>query len=69
MRLHSAPRVPPGSVIVIEDHIVVADGRLSELIRTEGDEAIDTDIYVNPADLESFHARWFDCGADKGRLN
>jgi hypothetical protein len=68
MRLHAAHRVPPGRVIVIEDDVVAADGLLSDLIRTDGDEAIDTDIYVNPADVEGFRARWFDCG-NNGRLN
>jgi hypothetical protein len=68
MRLHAAPNVKPGRVIVIEDDVVVADGRLSDLIRTDGEEATDIDIYINPADLEGFRARWFNCG-DKGRLN
>jgi hypothetical protein len=69
MRIHAAPRIPPGRVIVIEDGEVVADGRLSDLVRTDGEEASDTDIYVNPADVDAFRARWFECGADKGRLN
>ncbi|HMJ29826.1 MAG TPA: hypothetical protein VK512_14020 [Xanthobacteraceae bacterium] len=69
MRIHAVPRVPPGRVIVIEDGQVVADGRLADLIRTDGEEAENVDIYVNPADVEAFKARWFECGADKGRLN
>jgi hypothetical protein len=68
MRLHAAPAMPRGRVIVIEDGEVVADGRLADLICTDGDET-DADIYVNPADVEAFTARWFECGADKARLN
>jgi hypothetical protein len=67
-RIHAAPRIPLGRVIVIEDGEVVADGRLADIIRTDGDET-DADIYVNPADVEAFTARWFECGADKARLN
>jgi hypothetical protein len=61
MRLHAAPNVKPGRVLVIEDGKVVADGPLSALIRTDGEEAENTDIYVNPADVEGFRARWFEC--------
>jgi hypothetical protein len=69
MRLHAAPNVKPGRVLVIEDGEVVANGRLADLIRTDGEEAENVDIYVNPADVESFKARWFECGDSKGRLN
>jgi uncharacterized protein (DUF427 family) len=69
MRIHAARNVPRGRVLVIEDGEVVADGKLADLVRTDGEEPIDTDIYVNPADVEAFKARWFDCVADKGRLN
>jgi hypothetical protein len=69
MRLHAAPNVKPGRVLVIEDGEVVANGRLADLIRTDGEEGENVDIYVNPADVESFKARWFECGAEKGRLN
>jgi hypothetical protein len=68
MKLHAAPKIPLGRVIVIEDGQVVADGRLSDLIRTDGDET-DADIYVNPADVDAFRARWFECGQSKGALN
>jgi uncharacterized protein (DUF427 family) len=69
MRIHAAPR-NPGRVIVIEDGEVVADGRLSDLVRPDGEEASDTDIYVDPADVEGFRARWFECvESSKGRLN
>ncbi len=68
MRLHAAPNVKPGRVIVIEDGVVVADGLLADLIRTDGDET-DADIYVHPDDVEGFKARWFECGESKGRLN
>jgi hypothetical protein len=57
MRIHAAPIIPPGHVIVIEDGEVVADGRQSDLVRTDGEEASHTDIYVNPADVEGFRAR------------
>jgi hypothetical protein len=67
-RIHGAPRIPRGRVIVIEDGEVVADGRLADLIRTDGDET-DADIYVHPDDVEAFRARWFECGQQKGRLN
>jgi hypothetical protein len=69
MRLHAAPHVEPGRVIVIEDGVVVADGRLADLVRTDDEEPSDTDIYVNPADVEGFKARWFECGESKRRLN
>jgi hypothetical protein len=70
MRIHAAPNVKPGRVIVIEDGEVVADGRLSDLVRTDGEEAASVDIYVNPADAEAFKARWFECEeSSKGRLN
>jgi hypothetical protein len=70
MRLHAAPAIPRGRVIVIEDGEVVADGRLSDLVRTDGDEAENVDVYVNPADAEGFRARWFECvESSKGRLN
>ena len=69
MRIHAAPR-NPGRVIVIEDGEGVADGRLSDLVRPDGKEASDTDIYVDPADVEGFRASWFECvGSSKGRLN
>ena len=67
-RIHAAPAMPPGCVIVIEDGQVVADGRLADLIRTDGDET-DADIYVHPDDVDAFRARWFECGESKGRLN
>jgi hypothetical protein len=70
MRIHAAPNVPRGRVLVIEDGIVVADGRLADLVRMDGDEAIDTDIYVHPADVKAFRARWFECvESNKGRMN
>ena len=69
MRLHAAPNLPRGRVIVIEDGEVVADGRLADLIRTDGDEAENTDIYVYPDDVAGFKARWFECGERKRRLN
>jgi hypothetical protein len=59
MRLHAAPNVKRGRVLVIEDGEVVADGRLSDLVCTDGDEAEQTDIYVHPDDVEGFRARWF----------
>jgi hypothetical protein len=69
MRLHAAPNVQPGRIIVIEDGEVVADGRLSDIVRTDGDEAENVDVYVNPADAEGFRARWFECvESSKGRL-
>jgi hypothetical protein len=50
MRLHAAPRIAPGRVIVVEDGEVVADGRLADLVRTDRDEI----------DVEAFKARWFE---------
>jgi hypothetical protein len=67
-RIHAAPAMPRGRVVVIEDGQVVADGRLADLIRTDGDET-DADIYVHPDDVEGFMARWFECGVEKGMLN
>jgi hypothetical protein len=70
MRLHAAPNVPLGRVIVVENGEIVADGRLADLIRTDGEAPSDTDIYVNPADVDGFRARWFECAeSNKGRLN
>jgi hypothetical protein len=69
MRLHAAPNITRGRVLVIEDGSVVADGRQSDLIRTDGEET-DADIYVHPDDVEAFRARWFECiEGNKGRLN
>jgi hypothetical protein len=67
-RIHAAPYLPRGRVLVIEAGEVVADGRLADLIRVDGDET-DADIYVHPDDVEGFRARWFECGESKGRLN
>ena len=68
--LHAAPHVKPGRVIVVEDGEVVADGRLADLVRTDGDEAIDTDIYVHPDDVKALRERWFECKeSSKERLN
>jgi ABC-type multidrug transport system ATPase subunit len=69
MRRHAAPNVPCGRVIVIEDGEVVADGRLADLVRTDGEDAENVDIYVKPDDAEAFRARWFECKAEKRRLN
>jgi hypothetical protein len=66
MRLHRAPAMPRGRVIVIEDGELVADGPLSALIRTDGEEAENVDIFVHPDDAEGFRARWFECGESKG---
>lgn len=60
--------MPIGRVVVIEDGEVVADGRLADLIRADGDET-GADIYVNLADVEGFRARWFECGESKRRLS
>jgi cephalosporin hydroxylase len=62
MKLFSAPNVAAGSVVVVEDGRVVADGPLAALVRDAGPEPEDTEIYVNPADVESFRARWFTSG-------
>jgi hypothetical protein len=43
MRLHAAPALPRGRVVV-EDGEVVSDGGLSDLVRTYGDEAENGDI-------------------------
>jgi hypothetical protein len=70
MRLHAAPNVQPCRVIVGEDGEVVADGRLSDLIRTDGEEAENVDIFVHPDDVEGFCARWFEgIESNKGGLN
>jgi hypothetical protein len=69
VRTHAAPNVKPGRVLVIEDGVVVADGRLSDLVRTDGEEAENTDIYVHPDDVEGFKACWFESGDSNGRLN
>jgi uncharacterized protein (DUF427 family) len=67
--IHAAPAMPRGRVVVIEDGQVVADSRLADLVRTEGEEAEQTDIYVHPDDADAFRARWFECGESKRRLN
>jgi hypothetical protein len=52
------PKIPRGRVLVVEDGVLVADGRLADLVRVDGPEPENTDIYVNPADAEGFKSRW-----------
>lgn len=44
---------------VIENDVVVLDGRLADLIP---DEDGNCDVYLNPADVEAFKASW--CAGD-----
>lgn len=63
MRLHYDPEIAPGHVVVSQ-----ADGilfcRLAELIYEPGDDA-DTDMIVNPVDVDAAKATWFE---DKGSV-
>jgi hypothetical protein len=44
-RLLTAPGIPLGYVIVVEDGVLVADGLLADLQRVDGTQAEQTDIY------------------------
>jgi hypothetical protein len=66
MRIFAAPKIEPGRIMVIENDIVVIDGRLADLITDAAADGADFDVYLNPVDVESFRARW--C-KDARRLN
>ena len=66
MRIHAAPLLEPGRIMVIDDDVVVIDGRLADLIPDDGEDGSNFDVYLNPADVEGFKARW--C-KDTRRLN
>jgi hypothetical protein len=65
MKIFSAPNLDPGRIMVIENDVVVIDGRLADLIPDAAADGADFDVYLNPADVESFKARW--CGGDNVR--
>jgi hypothetical protein len=66
MGVLKTPNIRPGHCFVVEDGVLVVDGgRLSDLVRTDGDDT-GTDIYLHRR-CAGVLARW--CGAEEGRLN
>ncbi|MCU1348955.1 MAG: hypothetical protein JWO56_1985 [Acidobacteria bacterium] len=54
--LHTAPKMPRGHVIIMEDGEVVANGGLQLLVRTACASAERVDIYLHPVDASEFMA-------------
>lgn len=63
MRLHSNAQVAPGHVLVLQSGEILLC-RLRELQYVPGGDS-DTDMHVNPRDVEAAKAMWFE---DKGRV-
>ncbi len=60
MKIFAAPALKPGRIMVLENDIVVLDGRLADLIPDDSVDGGNFDVFLNPADIEAFKARW--CG-------
>ena len=65
MRLHPVKNFDIDRVVVFENATKVADGRLSDLIYTPGDDSC-TDIFMHPDRIPAFRARYLPA---EGRLN
>lgn len=56
MKIHAAPKLEPGRVIVIADGIVVHDCWLWELMQVEYPTGKSVDFYLSPNDAQDFQA-------------
>lgn len=59
MRLHSNSEIALGHVLVVQPGGVLLC-KLAELIHEPGEGDDDTDMHVNPADVEAAKAMWFE---------
>lgn len=48
MRIHAAPLLAPGRILVLENVVVVIDGRLADLVPDHGEDGADYDVYLHP---------------------
>ncbi len=60
MRIHAAPLLEAGRVIVMVDGEIVHDCRLADLIPDDSADGGNFEVFLNPADVEAFKAKW--CG-------
>lgn len=58
MRIHAAPKLAPGRIMVIEDDIAVIDGKLADLIQDDGEDGVNFDVYLHPDDVAGFIEKW-----------
>lgn len=69
MRIHAAPLLEPGRVIVMVDGEVVHDCSLHEFMDVEQPKGKSVDIYMNPDDAQNFHEWQIEDQAAQRRLN
>lgn len=58
MRIHAAPLLAPGRILVLDGDAVVIDGRLADLIPDDGEDGYNFDVFLNPTDVAGFMVRW-----------
>jgi hypothetical protein len=68
MRIHSAPLLPLGDIVIVESGVVALVGRIADLRWEDGQDDSNVDIYLHPEEVEFFIATWFPSRSNR-RLN
>jgi hypothetical protein len=68
MRIHAAPLLPLGDIVIVENGVVAVVGRLKDLRWEDGQDDPNVDIYLHPEEVEHFIATWFPSRSNR-RLN
>lgn len=68
MRIHAAPLLPLGQIVITEAGVVALVGRIADLKWEDGEDDPNIDVYLHPEEVDHFIATWFP-SRSKRRLN